>query len=390
MTRRIKIANCVAIVWAVVFFSLAGCIKKIGAAGTIYPNFAELADNLVPQFGVPADGSLFHFRHTPVHLRGTTFPSITYDPSSDWTTYSDPSYGYITDLLGADPTGPVSRVSSLLITAQNDIDTVNANYVNSDGSPTGCTPISTWSNVLTPFFDSNANPIFFVIDDSNSYQCFAPTTDGVGIILFGRLAISNPSASCTDPFKYSIARGYSSTTANTLDVPDLGASQTFDSISKLKYDGCTKDLQIILAEYNPYSAGVEVTSRTEITGNTDARTFSLRGETKWVATSTEAASNSFAYTSVLGTGKVQMLPTDTTPSHFIIGFGVYNCPNATCAIQLKENFCLANSSTGFSYAYETDSTQCNAYTADYLGLTPLDDSAMPHQSFSTFASDFGL
>lgn len=354
---------------------LQSCGKKSSSGNGSFPNFYTLTKASVPSQGTSS--SIFR-----------SLTSFDTD-SSHFSTAFDTSNNYIGQVINdPGPTGPVKSMYVLLQSAQSDIDDINSNFSDASGNSTNCTAISSTTTIKTPFFDTATNGIFNSWTDTGKYNCYTTTASG-GIKMWGRVAISSPSAGCTDAYEYYVMTGYGSKDqANSEQVSTRGTTVSSGGIKKFYYNGCSSDLKLAYAQSTKYSLGVEFSSRSEITGNSQAHSFTIR--TDYIDADTTYANHITIY----GTGVSKVSTSGADPVHFSMGYRSDNCGtssnSATCTLGTAQNFCVKNAGTTNAYTLQTDSTKCSSIDSTFSAITPLVRSDLPSGYVEVNAAAFGL
>lgn len=185
-------------------------------------------------------------------------------------------------------------------------------------------------------------------------------------------------------------QGYGSDNAtNTEQVETRSATVDTAVVKKFYFNGCTKDFKMALAHTTLYSAGVEFSSRSEISGNTSAHSFSMRSDF------IDAATTYASHITIVGNGVSKLDSASTSsPARFIIGYRDDNCGtssnSATCNLGTAKSFCVKNAGTANTYALESTTTECLSLEAGFGAITPLVRSDIPKGFFDATASAFGL
>lgn len=290
-------------------------------------------------------------------------------------------------LNDAGESGPVKSMFVLLAQADRTMTRINTQYSDEQGNPANCNAINDAITVTTPFFAAATTPAFNVWDDAGKYSCYVDENDER--ILFGRQSVENAPADCTDPYEYFVMNANAvDDIENTEQVDERGETVDIASVEKFYYNGCSKDLRLAFAQSTRYSAGVEFSSRSEITGNTTTHRFSLRSH--YID-----ASPLFAqHITLVGTGNSQPGEAGGAPAHFVMGYRADDCgdssDSSTCTPGTAQTFCARNEGAANAYESESDSGQCASFLSEYQGITPLERSDLPSGYFDTSLSAFGL
>jgi hypothetical protein len=373
---------------ASVFVLIAGLLTACGGGGSgTFPNFADLAKQAVPSFASS--------RTSPVLQRFSSlraFPAYgSLGNSTQWdseTSVSNNSIGQV--LNDAGPSGPVKSMFVLLDGAQSRMESINSDYTDADGNPDNCTAIPAGTTLTVPFWKNISDSSLTF--DADKYTCYATNGSSNGYSFFGRSAIASPPAGCTDAFEYHVMDGYSADDqATQAQDAGYGATQDLGAIARYYYNGCTKDFKIAFAHFGKYSGGAEFDSRAEISGNSQAGTFTIRSG--FIdADATLAAAGGYNMNTFAGNGQSQLEEGTSGTAHFLIGARLTSCPTASCNTPTDSNFCGKNTSTDRTgIAFESDGTQCSSLATVYNAIDPLDLAAdYPRALFTTNLSDFGL
>ncbi len=349
--------------------------------GEGFPSFYALTQEVLPA-GMEA-------ALTATRTAREALPSDYTADADEFTRAFSVSENYIGQVLNdAGPSGPVKSMFVLLAQADNLMDTLNSQYTDEDGNPTNCTEIAAETSVTTPFFDTADNPPFNAWDDAGKYTCYVEEDSERR--LFGRQLIADAAEDCTDPYEYFVMSASSvDDEENTENVEERGSTRDLAVLQKFYYNGCSKDLQLAFAQSTLYSAGVEFSSRSEISGNVSTHTFSLRADY------IDAAPSYADHITLAGTGTSQ-LDEGTTGSaaHFVMGYRSDNCGNSddssVCTTGTARTFCVKNEGSGNEYALESDTDQCTDLLSEYQSIMALERSDLPNGFFDTSTSVLGL
>jgi len=171
-------------------------------------------------------------------------------------------------------------------------------------------------------------------------------------------------------------------------VATRGSTIDLSTIRKFYYNGCTSELKMAYAGSSKYSAGVEFSSRTELSGNTADHSFTIR--TQFIDTDTSYAT----HTTIIGTGKSKKATSTDATVNFAMGYRTDNCgtsSNSTsCTLGTAVSFCAKNSGTTNTYALDTTTANCSTYNTTYSGVTALERSDLPNGYFAVTKAAFGL
>lgn len=357
--------------------TLVGCGSS--GAGT-FPDFSTITKNAVPSFANSRGDALQEVSRLSL---SRAFPSTaSYDNSTTWDTVSASTHNSIGQvLLDAGSTGPVKSMFVVLDGASSRFADINSNFTDSSGNPTNCTTIASGTSLTMPYWDSITDESI-TISDADKYTCYTTTSSG-GLILFGRSAISSPPAGCTDAFEYYTTDAYSSTSGSTVSA-----------IGRFYYNGCTQEFKILYAQQTLYSTGVEFASRSEISGDADAGTFTLRTGFIDVTDATMAAADGHTLAAILGTGQSQLTAGGSGQANFIIGARTEDRATSGSAVTTNDyNFCAKNTSEDRSgIAHDSTTANCSALTTAYGAMDPLDNETAdyPRTAFTVSAAAFGL
>jgi len=357
---------------------------------SVFPSFYELTKEALPSTGTGGVSAALRRASAPVAAAEETggLASEYSTDTGEFSTAFSVEQNYIGQVLNdAGESGPVKSMFVLLAQADAIMEDINNNFTDTNGAPTNCTAVADGTAVLTPFFDAATHAAFNDWDDAGKYTCYVE--DENGVMLFGRQAVAAPSEGCTDAYEYFVLSGGSTDDeVNTEQVGVRGTTRDLVAISKFYYNGCSKDLKINFAHSTLYSAGVEFSSRSEISGNVDAHTFSVRAN--YIDADTSYAN----HITITGTGTSQLEAGATGSAHFIMSYRSDNCGNSsdssTCTPGTAKAFCVKNAGTSNSYELESDTAQCAGLESEYNALTPLDRSDIPAGYFDTSTSAFGL
>ncbi|HET8706062.1 MAG TPA: hypothetical protein VFM46_07150 [Pseudomonadales bacterium] len=355
---------------------------------TGFPSFYSLAKEALP--ATTQNGAIGMSRALamgPVSSVDPSFPSTYTTDGAEFTTAFSVNQNYIGQVLNdAGEQGPVKSMFVLLAQADSIMDEINSQYTAEDGSPAHCTAITNAISVVTPFFSSAANPAFNSWDDASKYTCYVESSGGA--LLFGRQAIATPSEGCTDPYEYYVMSGDSVLNeVNTEQTDVRGTTRSISALNKFYYNGCSKDLKISFAHSTLYAAGVEFSSRSEIIGNTDAHTFSVRAN--YIDADTSYAN----HITIVGTGTSKTTEGGST-AHFVMGYRSDDCGNNTnsytCSPGTAKTFCVKNSGSSNNYELENNTAQCDGLSTEYQNITPLERTDIPSGFFDTTGPAFDL
>lgn len=294
----------------VLLVSSCGSSKATGS----FPDFYSLAKEAVPKTGTSSSTVIESILNVgPARYLSGLASSYT-TTSAEFDTAFSTSQNYIGQVLNdAGPTGPVKSMFVLLGQMATTISDINSNYSSASGEAANCNAIPATTTVTTPFFKTATNAVFNSWDDAGKYTCY--TLGNSSPLFFGRSAVASPSVGCTDAFEYYIMQGYGSDNAtNTESVSTRGATVDTAAVKKFYYHGCTKDFKMAFAHTTLYSAGVEFSSRSEISGNTSAHSFSMRSD--YIDADTTYAT----HITIVGTGVSKLTTASTgSPARFIMG-----------------------------------------------------------------------
>ncbi len=354
--------------------SVAIMATGCGSSNT-YPNFGTLAAQALPAAGGTAAllGQMGSGQVTeaPAFFSSPAGPDLFATPTSTYTKTSATftaafaasnhaigqvmlDYASDTRSSTSNTSGPVKSLFVVLASAQSSISQIN------EGS---CTAIPSTTTVKSPFWNPIAGTTagtasFNVWVDTGKYTCYQ--TIGSSLVLFGKHAIAAPTAGCTDAFEYYIMDGYSvDDGATSAQDVAYGATNDLSISKKFYYNGCTKDFKLNFAHYGKYSGGSEFSSRFEVNGNSDAKTFKMRSQ---FIDGSGTGNNTHTTFAGMGTSK----GTSSAPVYFPIGYRVDTCTGIshTCPAGTSiaaTSFCAGNAGTTNSYT-ATAGTSCLAAT----------------------------
>lgn len=349
--------------------------------GEGYPSFYSLTQQVLPA-GLPtALGFAWRSRES--------FPSDYTSDADEFVRAFSVNENYLGQVLNdAGESGPVKSMFVLLAQADSTMTRINTHYSDDQGNPVNCTEISSSAAVTTPFFATAATAAFNEWDDAGKYTCYIEEDDTV--TLFGRQLIESASEDCTDPYEYYVMDGYAGDDQeNTEQVDQRGATVDIASLKKFYYNGCSQDLRLAFAHSTLYSAGIEFSSRSEITGNVATHSFSLRSHY------IDASPSSAQHTTLVGTGISQRDETSSDDAaHFVMGYRADNCgdsgDSSVCTAGTPQTFCARNEGGANAYEQEVDSSQCAAILGAYQGIIPLERTDLPAGYFDASTAAFGL
>jgi hypothetical protein len=378
-----------------------GCSKsETTAAATgsgTFPDFYTLTKQAVPSVSSSSTISAALTREANHEKENVSFdhfqnfltlPSSYSTTASDFTTAFDTNQNFIGQVLNdPGPSGPVKSMYVLLNQAQSTMTTINTYFSDSSGNPTNCTAIASTKNLTTPFFSTATNTPMVTWTDAGKYTCYAAESSMV--LAFGRQAITSPTTGCTDAYEYYVMTGYGrQDEANTEQVATRGSTVSISSIQKFYYNGCTTDLKLIYAQSTKYSAGVEFSSRTELSGNTTDHTFKIR--TNYIDADTTYAT----HISIAGQGTSQKKASGDATVNFVMGYRTDNCGtssnSSSCSLGTPLSFCVKNTGTTNSYTLDSTTSNCSSYTTEYTAITTLDRSDLPNGYFEVSTTSLGL
>ncbi len=359
----------------VVVLTMTGCSSDNGASSgsnettTNFPDIGSIAEDVGPVLTASSPSSKL-----PGSGDGHVSFALTYDDDSEWSTYA--AAGALKDVLGSpdEEPAPVTRIYVLIRSFQSTINQINQDHIDANGDFLDCTAVEVGAVVKTPWFTDNSQTAFFAFDDTDVYQCSYATDHGK--VYFGRAAVESPPADCSTPYTYSFLEGSNLTEENTEMVEERGDTRTLSTAFKVFYDGCATTFKLVYAQATIYSAGVEFTSRSELTGNATTHEFQLRTLKRDVTLSPEEELSA-GYFTAEAHGKSQS--ESDTSEYFIISYRVFDS-EADTVPEPDKRFCIAVSGT--DYDYTPVDSGCESYEEAFTAITPLTISEVPTAAFA--------